>query len=193
MPTNIEKAIIKVSKVKRKVGETRDAFLAKVVTAFSTKDVVSDEEWEGLGKPANDWVNAATKAMLAGQPLQPFPDAPAEGIAPDPAPGRPKVAAKTAAAKTAAPKAAPKAAAKTAAPKAAKAKGEGGSGRGKMTKAIHAVMIKNPNTTEAELQTKLQASGFDPSPTYIRSARAFCRQFIFVLQEQGKWPGGAIA
>lgn len=191
MPSEIEKNIVKVSKAKRKVGETKDAFMAKVVGAFSATGVVSDEEWEGLGKPAQDWVNAATKALAAKQPFPAMPDA--DGAAPPAAPAVGPKGAK-AAAKVAAPKAAPKAALPKAAAKVAKPKkAKGESSRGGMTKAIHNTMIRNPNTTEAELDAKLKAAGFDPSPTYIRSARAFCRQFITVMQDLGKWSGTKLA
>lgn len=71
--SKIREALVAATGLKIGRGEDEQTFLSRVAKAVS--EDIDDATWNGLGDPAQDWNNLACKALTAGQPLPPFPDA----------------------------------------------------------------------------------------------------------------------
>ncbi len=69
--SKIEKELSEVTEVSPKRGEDRSAFLDRIVVAVSK---LSDKDWDGLSKDAQDWFNDAADAKNAKKEVPDFPD-----------------------------------------------------------------------------------------------------------------------
>ena len=70
-----ETTLIEATGVKKKKGEGRQDFLRRVWDAASD---LATEDWEKLTNPAQEWVNACTKADTDGKALPDIPGAKAD-------------------------------------------------------------------------------------------------------------------
>ena len=75
----IEQELVAAAKVSLKKGETRQAFLCRLVSAV---DRFSNEKWESLTLPAQSWVNKGIKSLTAVPPkaVDEFPDLEADRV-----------------------------------------------------------------------------------------------------------------
>ena len=75
----IEQELVAAAKVSLKKGETRQAFLCRLVSAI---DRFSNEKWESLTLPAQSWVNKGIKSLTAVPPkaVDEFPDLEADRV-----------------------------------------------------------------------------------------------------------------
>lgn len=69
MSSKIEKELVEVTDLSTKRGEDRQAYLKRLVVAVSE---LSDKDWEGLSKDAQDWYNNAADAQNAKKALPDF-------------------------------------------------------------------------------------------------------------------------
>jgi len=67
--TAIETELLKVTKLKAEKGEDRQDFLERLVEAMQD---ISDDKWEKVSKPAQDWSNKAAKAVVAKKEIPEF-------------------------------------------------------------------------------------------------------------------------
>ncbi len=187
-----EKQLRELLSIKPKGGESRQAFLGRVLV--SVQDL-SDDKWESLPEDVQTWANDAVRSKNANKDLPDFSgeaddDAPEED---DPKPNG---------------KHAPKAKDKDvkADKKAASAKGkedkpEKAAKKPETVPAVRAVkpdgmkyrlkklLIRNPSMAVGDLKAALEKSGGSPTDLTISGIRAEFRHSLKVLQAEGKLTG----
>lgn len=175
--SKIEQELNELLKLKGKKGEKRPDLLARTLKAVTD---LTDEAFDNMSKPAQDWANAASKAKDAQDELPDFPDTNTDA----------ESAEETKTMKTEKKAAAPaKGAKKEAEAKPAKEKKAAApkekKGPGKIHK-MKLLILKNLEVTTEDLGAKLKAAGIEVSDSTVTTVRSDFLSSIRVLQAAGK-------
>src|SRR5580692_9215033 len=175
MTSKIEQELTELLKFKTKRGEKRPDMLARMLKGVTD---LSDEAFDAMSKPAQEWANSASKAKDAQDDLPDFPDTNTDAESAEETNVKTKkeaAPAKGAAKNTEAKIEKPVKEKKAAAPKEKK-------GPGKIHK-MKLLILKNLGVTAEDLSAKLKAAGIEVSDSTVTTVRSDFLSSIRVLQE----------